>query len=506
MDLFFWLFIVIIVVQRVHLFLHLNLQYIDSDQPVMWLGATDFSEGKFHAPRYYGQKYNTFLEAFLAAPFIKMGMPVYYVVPIITYILAFIPFLFSACFLYSKNKKPQALLVLIILLCLPTGYDIMVSIPRGFVTGIFFTTPFILSIYDPKRPAYIVLSTFCAFLAFLLNPNSLLVSIPVLFYVFLHNYRSSIYYFYTAGSLVPGLVINYALNHFYTVHPEYVIHDFKNEFSFSLFIDAVTHVNQRFAHITFFAHEQSFILVLIFLITGIFLYRKNKKAFYCFLLFLSFILASLFSSKIADGVTWTFYSFSRMYLGIPVILFLFLSSLEWSERSLFALALVPLIYVPIKESVLEKTITQETDSRKWFLIQLSSLESIKDLVRNYKSICRKNGVNDLVVIGEVFCKEEIVYGGPALDPNYPRTLMSNGERRAWRIAEEEKRRPSRFLVFVDDFDFHKRGFDSVYHFKIVPIDGFGCYLIEENTLSLPDFLDAVDYPLNGKSKKRKLTS
>lgn len=502
-NLLFWLFFMILVIERIHLFLLLNLQHIDSDQPLMWLGAIDFSNGEFHAPRFYGQKYNTFLEGLLAVPFIKLGMPVYYAVPLITYLLAFTPFLFSAWFLYRKNKKPQALLVLITLLCLPSGYDIMVSIPRGFVTGIFFTTPFILSLHDPKRLSYIALNSFCAYLGYLVNPNSLLVSLPVLFYIFLHNYRSRSYYFYTIGSLLPGLVLDYAVNRFYKLHPDYVLHDFKNEFSFDLFKDALTHLNERFVHISFFVHGHAFILILVLLITGLLLYRGNKKAFYSFLLFLAFILVSFFSSKIANGITWVFYSFSRMYLGIPIVLFLFLSLLEWSERTAFIIALLPLLYVPVKESVLKKTIEKESDPKKWLLIHLNSLETTQELLRNYKAICGKNKVSDLVVIGEVFCKEELAYCGPALDPDYPSTFLSNGERRAWRIAEEEQRKPERFVIFSDDYNFHTHGFDSLYHFKISIIDGYGCYLIEENTRSIPDFLEAVHFPVNGKYKRKK---
>jgi hypothetical protein len=427
-------------------------------------------------------------------------MPVYYAVPLITYLLAGTPFVFSSCYLYSINRKPQALLVLIILLCLPTGYDIMNSIPRGFVTGIFFTTPFILSIHKPTKPGYILLNTFCAYLAYLVNQNSLLVSLPLLFYLFLHNYRSRSYYFCTAGGFLLGFPVDYFLNHFYTVHPEYVQHDFKNEFSFHYFKEAILHLNQRFGHITFFVEEQAFILLLCFLVVALLLFRKNKKAFYAFLLFLMIILVSLFSSKIADGAPWAFYDYSRMYLGIPVVLFLFLSCMEWSANLTFGLVLLPLLFVPFKEINLEKSILSEADRNKWVFMHLSSLENTKELLRNYKSLCRKNKVNDFVIVGEVFCKEELTYGGPALDPNYPKTLMSNGERRSWRIMEEEKRAPARFLIFSDDYNFHKHGFDSLYHFKIVPIDGFGCYLIEENELSLPDFLDAINSPINGKSK------
>ena len=42
----------------------------------MWNGARDFANGNFYEPRYYGQDYNTYMEALFAVPFMLIGFPV----------------------------------------------------------------------------------------------------------------------------------------------------------------------------------------------------------------------------------------------------------------------------------------------------------------------------------------------------------------------------------------------------------------------------------------------
>src|SRR4051812_45399419 len=97
-----------IAVLRVRLFFEVNLGLIDSDQPFMWIGAKDYSNGYFFEPRFYGQDYNTFLEALIAVPFIRLNMPVYVAVPLVTHLILLLPFLFTGFYLFVHQKKEQA--------------------------------------------------------------------------------------------------------------------------------------------------------------------------------------------------------------------------------------------------------------------------------------------------------------------------------------------------------------------------------------------------------------
>jgi hypothetical protein len=62
---------------RYYVLVHFGFKYSDSDQAIMWNALRNYSEGEFHEPRFYGQAYNSMLEAFLAIPLYKMGVPCY---------------------------------------------------------------------------------------------------------------------------------------------------------------------------------------------------------------------------------------------------------------------------------------------------------------------------------------------------------------------------------------------------------------------------------------------
>src|SRR5688572_11503437 len=126
----FPLFVLVVLIVRIAVFLKFNCQIIDSDQPYMWLGARDYANGIFMEPRYYAQDYNTFMEAFVAAPLLWLELPVYQAVPIATEIISLFPFLFMAFYLFHKELKIQAVLVLAVIICLPVSYDMLSSLPR----------------------------------------------------------------------------------------------------------------------------------------------------------------------------------------------------------------------------------------------------------------------------------------------------------------------------------------------------------------------------------------
>jgi hypothetical protein len=156
----------------------------------MWLGAKHFSEGLFYEPRFYGQDYNTFMEGLFAAPLLLFGVPVYYAVPIATHVIFLCPILFTSIYLFKNRFPIHAIIMLSALLCMPSAFDLVTSLPRGFVTELFFTSFFIVSIRNPQNLKYVALNTLLAALGFFVNQNSVLVSVPFLFYIFLHHVKS----------------------------------------------------------------------------------------------------------------------------------------------------------------------------------------------------------------------------------------------------------------------------------------------------------------------------
>ena len=486
-TLLFAFLLLLVIANHIALYFIVNFNHIDTDQPIMWLGAQDFSKGIFHVPRFYGQDYNTMLEALLAVPFLKTGMAVYACVPLVTHILALFPFVFISGYLFFHHKRSQALMVLMLLLCLTTGYDIINSIPRGFVTGIFFTSFFVISLHNPKKYNYVLLNSFLAYIAFLVNPNSVVISVPCLFYLWLQNYANKRFYVYALIGFALALPFDYGLNHFYKVHPNYMVHGGDSDFSFTYFIDAITHLNDRFAHISPFADQQGITLLVLLAALGVVFYKKNRALFYSTLVLISIVLVSFAYSKTMDGTTWPFYSYSRMYIGIPVVLVLFISLLNIKTGKLFyAFTGIVLFFTGFKFVTLSKNITYHTQESKWDHLQMLSLKDMKEYVDKFRILAKEHHVNDLIMVELYWRQDFIIYGGPTLFADYPNTLNPHYDRRTWRMQEEDTLVKKSFIILCgknDYFETHK-----IPSGKLTRINEWGVFLVTDNTLTTIDFL------------------
>jgi hypothetical protein len=489
---FFFLFIGFILLQRLFLFLTVNQDCIDNDQVVMWSGAKHFSQGLFYVPRYYGQDYNTMMEGLFAAPWIKLGVSVYYAVPIATHIIFLTPFLFTAFYLFKKQKKEQAILVLAILLCLPVGFDIMTSIPRGFVTGLFFTSLFVVSLLNPKNYRFILINTFLAYVGYLVSQNSVIVSAPFFIYLFLINYKDKKYYIFSAIGFMLALPIDYLLNHFYKVNPNYILYGFTNDYSFDYFKEAILNLDKRFAHIGFFVEETSVIVLLTFIGIGILLFKKNKKLLLSYLLFLVIILVSFSSSKVNDGIVWPFYSYSRMYLGFPIIMYLMIVNLDIDFKKIMWFV-IPIVFVftVIKEGTYKTTLAYHVQEKMWGHVHLNTLKEIIEAVDITKRICIEQGVNDFVIVNSAWHDDEINYAGPAIYDDFPNTFKPSFERRTWRILEEKVNIHDKFVIYTGDYNYDKLILEQYKDVDITKINDYGVFLIKNNKRTTVEFIKHV---------------
>lgn len=489
---FFFLFIGIILLQRLFLFLTVNQDCIDNDQVVMWSGAKHFSQGLFYVPRYYGQDYNTMMEGLFAAPLIKLGIAVYFAVPIATHLIFLTPFLFTAVYLFKKQKKEQAILVLAILLCLPVGFDIMTSIPRGFVTGLFFTSLFVVSLLNPKNYRFILINTFLAYVGYLVSQNSVIVSAPFLFYLFLIDYKDKKYYIYSVIGIVLALPIDYLLNHFYKVNPNYILYGFTNEYSLDYFKDAILNLDKRFAHIGFFIEETSVIILLTFIGLGVLLFKKNQKLLLSYFLFLVIVIFSFFSSKVSDGIVWPFYSYSRMYLGFPIIIYLMIVNINVDFKKVMWLVIpVVVVFTLFKELTFKKTLAYHVQEKMWGHVHLNTLKEIIEAVDITKRICNEQGVTDFVIVNGVWHDDEINYAGPAIYDDFPNTFKPSFERRTWRILEEKVNIHDKFVIYVADYNYDKIILEQYKDVDITKINDYGVFLIKNNKRSTVDFIKHI---------------
>lgn len=486
---FFFLFIALVLANRLFLFFTVNELCIDNDQVVMWAGAKDFSEGEFHVPLFYGQDYNTMLEALVAAPLVWLAVPIYYAVPIATHALFLFPFLFTAIYLFKKQHKAQAILVLTILLCLPVGYDIITAIPRGFVTGLFFCSFFIITILNPTNYKWIAINTFLSGLAYIANPNSVLVSAPLLCFVFLSNYKLKTYYYATMLGALPALLILLIIKSFYANYKNPLVYNLSNTFGFSYFKDALLNLDKRFMHVSFFNEGWSFLLLLILLALGLCIYLKNKKAFVAFIIFITIIVLSLFTSKATDGAEWAFYSYSRLYLGMPFFIALF-SSLLNIRKSIFPLVITVLAFFIIKISGFKEAVNYHSDEKKWSHLNLISLADLKNHLNTYLKFSNENNA-PFFVVGAVWRDDFTNYAGPVVCPNFPQTFKPSYERQSWLITENKHKVVPRFLILMRE----SKNIEALNNPRIFKLDDYGLFLVTDNTLTLQDFSNKINCPI-----------
>lgn len=485
----FYFLLAILIGQHILVFCTVNIDYLDDDQIIMWLGAKDYSKGIFHEPRFYGQAYNTFMEALVAVPFIWLKMPVYYAVPLATHLIFLTPFLFTAFYLLKHHYEDKAILIIALLLCMPLGYDVMTSIPRGFITGTFFTLFFVINLLDPKNYKFIFINSFFSIIGYLVNPNSILISLPFLFYVFLNNYQYKKYYVASFAGILSGIPFELLLNQFYRSHPDHIIYTFDNEINVHYFIKAISRLDAHFGHIGLFIEGSCIFTFVVFFIIGIYFFKTNKKWFFTFGLFLTIIFGSLFFQKISHGGSWPFFSLSRMFIAVPVFYLCSIILIQFPlKKWIPLLSLVVLVFTGVKLVTYQSKMDSYGLEKNWVDVNLFSLENTFQLSNSFKGICKEYDTDMIMILGWSWRDNTINYGGPALNDDYPRTFKPHFERRRWRTDEELNRVNTDFIIYS-----RHNNFDSICHVKykevnIQRVNEWGTFYVYNNNKTTLEFL------------------
>lgn len=468
------IFATIILVYRFWTLTMFGFKYTDSDQSIMWLGTKNYSQGLFHEPLFYGQNYNSMLESLLAVPLFKLGTPLHIALPIITTLLTLLPFFIISIFTYLKSSKFTGILILTIPILLPVEYDFMTSISRGFVTGLAIASIGLFAMFQTKSQLSFFLLGLIAVISYSINANSILVSLPCFFYIFLHNLKSKKFYFLSFLGLSIGIVLHLLIHNFYNNNPYYVLHGYDLEFSFSYFKDGIKSLNIFLNNVTPIFWKQGWISLFIPIIFSFFFFKKNRINESLFALSIPLILLiPLAVSKVHDGEDSVFFSFSRMYLSVPVLLAILLSFLKINKgKTGYLFILISLVFLSFKVLSFNKEIDESLN--KSHIINVIETEKvyeecqqISDIALNYKI--------DLIVIDNHFFYDFYNYGCPACIPNFPKTLRPSFERRTWRLLEDENLVFSNILFIDLDRNLNNEfGFLS----KIENKEGF--YILKNN--------------------------
>lgn len=313
---------------RAFAFSYFSGNYTDSDQCVMWQMAHDFAHFQFHTPFYYGQLYSSGLEAWLAAPFIWVGIPVFRAVPLVTALMSTLPWIWMAQLSIKKHgHHKNATALLLCSMIFPVSWLQTTYISRGFMQSIFLIS--LSTRFLKKNPIHTTLGIVLVTWGLLQNTNGLLL-LPAVLPFWIEQLppinRTRILW------LFPGVLASAALIFLYRSivqsNPDWMIHStIQLKFQWSNLLSNLSKFNTLLQHT--YPLLPAIGILLVGTISWIFFHPKTilEKLAFWGTLFLPLALFGL--SKISDGTENIFFGYGRFFLAIP-----FAWGFSWSNSNL----------------------------------------------------------------------------------------------------------------------------------------------------------------------------
>jgi hypothetical protein len=319
---------------RIFAFTYFSSNYTDSDQCVLWQMAADFAHFEFRTPFYYGQHYSSGLEAWLSAPWIWLGLPVYRAVPLTTALMSTLPWLWMAQLSIKKHQNYRSAAALLVLsLLFPVEWLQTTYISRGFMQSIFLVS---LGTRLVGRSTFrFNLAIFLVGWGLIQNLNGLLL-LPAVFPFWRDAMGEEIKHRPLSQLLIksmPSLVLVMCtyllLNHFKLSHPETKIHPtVELNQSWDALWNNLRNLNALLQH----TYPTAFALLGIAIVAGTtyFLFKPSTKLEQAIFLAAVFLPFGLFGiEKMGDGTENIFFGYGRYFLAVP-----FAWGFIWSHHQL----------------------------------------------------------------------------------------------------------------------------------------------------------------------------
>jgi hypothetical protein len=482
--------LILLVLDRYRYLTHFGFVYTDGDQTTFWYQANDVAHAIFREPCLYGQNYNPPVESWIAAPLLLIGMPAYVALPLVTVVLALLPFVVLAVMAYRRGQRWGASLVLLIPLALPMEYVVVSSLPRGLVNGLAVATPAVaLWIFGKSRKAFFA-AGFFAVLGLTVNPNCSIVLLAAGAFALLTHWKSWRFYLFSFLGGVAAVPAPVLIALFYRWHPEVATYQPKVGFGFSWdllrnsllvagrksWMPAHAELDLFFADFIPLLHRGWVMLLVLPAFVALLLAVKRVRAAAAVLAASVFAILCLGCERLHSAEYNVFYSGSRMYLAIPVLIAM---ALLWFDAGLqergkkklrFVVAGVRAILVVSLVVLACCRKVGMLDAPSPFVTQsyLPPVESVEQLRADSKAVaeaCRKYDVSLVLVCpGAYTCLND---GGPVLSGGAYETFYPFFERRTFRVAEERVTKHRAVLVYEPGFFILGRAMQRYSHCKLV---------------------------------------
>lgn len=431
------------------------------------------------------------LESVIAVPFYWLGIPLSKALPIVTTFLSFIPFVALSALVFRRRSKELGILLLLLLFTFPLTYDLVTTLSRGFVTGIFLASGSVVALFYKENRIWWCIAIFSAVVGYTLNPNSVIVSIPCLFCLYLYHFKNIVFYSIGVVGVILGGAVVYELSSFYTEHPNYIMHGFSIVMKWDAFQYGIAHLDNLLRDTSPIFWKQGWIPLLICILLSINFFRTKKPQLaWIFLLSPLLVLVSMSVTKVYDGGDWVFFPMMRMFIGLPLIVFLGIGMLSFQWKQWYwSIALVPIFLVMLKVSKFDNFMKEQN----WKEGPLKSIE-VEELnlkCKELKEVSTKYKI-ELIIIENDPDYGFLNYACEACDSTFPKTLFPVYERRTWRLLEDEYKVYKRIL-FVAAW----RRFDLEYGAKRISEEHPEWHVLENNQLPTQRLLNKTGIHARG---------
>lgn len=435
-----WPWIALSVVDRLGLIYLFASRYVSTDDSVMWHAAVDFAHGRFHGPYFYGQSYGPMLEALVAAPLVRTGIPLNVLMPGVTSLLALLPYWSFALWFHRQGRGLAAMLMAALPLLMPVEFGLMTTMCRGFITGaaVLALLPWASNILHLRLRSFVIGAVVSV--AWFVNPNSLIFSAPFLVHYLLTGESRLRSGSMTALGMVVGLSAHIAAQQWCQVHPERIVHtliDPRPHFAPARIATSLGNLDAHFQWLMPVIWPYGSLLgIWLIVLIAVGLIRKEPRLAISLVIGAATICGAFTVDKVHDGWDSVFFPLSRMFLCLPLLVAWATAALLSTARTrvwmmgvmLFACCATATIHALSTERIARQQIH---DLTRWVAVRpVPLLQDDAHRLRNISERYRIGLIVPLELPSAIHCQFR-AYAYPVLEPALPPTYLAGYERRYW---------------------------------------------------------------------------
>ncbi len=415
----------------------ITMPYASDDLTVIWLATSDYAQGIFHEPFFYGQDYGVMLEAMLATPMVMLGGDPVRVIPIMIGLLAIAPFAAFAIHYHRRGDQLAAILFITMPLLLPVQHGLQTTALNGI--AIIACYPWLARI--GSTPLRSVLVALVLGIAVFVNPNALVVALPLgLYDLFTCKERVRTLVGHTIG-LVIVFGIWFACRSFYAERPEGIVNtifDWRLHFKPYMIPQAMEVANHHFAWMCPLTATRSSVVLLLLVFAAMILFaQRNFQVAIPVCCALLLILFSFSFAKLHDGSDSIFFPLSRMFIGVPLLLAWALAHVHTSadlRRGLIVgISTLVLANGIIRISTAQDTFELELADQEGLPLRTRPIQHIRTACGTVAEVAAHIDCDNIILLrgNDPFTAQFLAYATPVLIPASPRTWMVGHDRRAF---------------------------------------------------------------------------